>query len=430
MNARDAALLRLDSARLPGWRAGQVARRLRGGREPDDPRDFALAEAIYAAAVKYHLQWRFLVGHHSGRRPADIDPAVQKVLSIALAQLRCLTRIPPAIVVDEAVEQCKRLRLGKASGFVNAVLRRATRDPDVPLPGESDLRRHVEVTLSHPYELFRRLERLLGRRGALELCRRHNEEAPTLVRLLPGRTIDDLQREGLTLTPHAHPGLVVVEGGTRGDFAEWSERGIAQVQDPTSARVVEALELAPGQRVLDRCCGVGTKTMQLVERVGAAGEVVAMDAATWRLLVLGETLRRRQLDTVKPVAGQSLADAGVSGQSFDRILVDAPCSNSGVLMRRPEARYHQSDKAIASLRTVQTAILRDTLPALAPGGRLVYATCSIWDEENGAAIRDAVAGLEGFRVLTVETTLPSLVSEARQHHDGGFIAVIERSRGS
>lgn len=427
MNARDAALLRLDSVALPGWRAGQLARRLRGQREPADSRDRALAEAIYVPAVKFHLLLRFLMAHYSGRRLAAMDPAVQKVLSVALAQLRFLNRISPAIVVDEAVEQAKRLRLGKAGGFINAVLRRAASERDVPLPDESELRRHVEITLSHPWTLFRRIEALIGPHKALRLCRRHNVEPPTIVRLLPGRTTGDLLRDGLAVSTHEHQGMVVVEGANRTDFSNWSRAGIAQVQDPTSARVVEALALSRGQRVLDRCCGVGTKTMQILERVGADGQIVAVDSATARLDVLNELLRQRGVSNVSTHAGKSLDAAGLCGQTFERILVDAPCSNSGVLMRRAEARYHQSEQSIASLRKVQTELLRDTLTVLAPGGRLVYATCSIWDEENGAVVRDALAGSEGLRLVSVATTLPSLIDDARQHHDGGFVAVIERA---
>jgi 16S rRNA (cytosine967-C5)-methyltransferase len=427
LNARDAALLRLDSVALPGWRVGQLARRTRDEREPDDPRDRALAEAIYVQAVKFHLLLRFLVAHYSGRKLAEIDPAVQKVLSVALAQMRLLTRIPPAVVVDEAVEQSKRFRLGKAGGFINAVLRRATREQDVPLPDESDRRRHVEITLSHPWALYRRIESLIGPNKALRLCRRHNAEPPTIVRLMPGRTISDLRRDGLTVSTHQQRGMVVVDGATRADFASWSKAGIAQVQDPTSAAVVDALALSNGQRVLDRCCGVGTKTMQILERVGSESQIVAVDSATERLEVLNELLRQRGAGNVSTHAGKSLAAAGISGQTFDHILIDAPCSNSGVLMRRAEARYHQSESSLASLRKVQTELLRETLPALAPGGRLVYSTCSIWDEENGGVVRDVLKGVEGFRLVSVETTLPSLVEEARLHHDGGFVAVIERT---
>lgn len=428
MNARDAALLRLDSVLLPGWPKDTLGGRFRGGPNPRDPRDVALAETIYVSTIKFHLLFRYLVRHYSSRRLAAVDLAVQKVLSIAFAQLRFVTRIPPAVVVDEAVEQCKRLRLGKASGFVNAVLRRAVAEPNPPLPDESDLRRHVEITLSHPFELYQRLERLVGREKALRLCRRHNDEPPTIVRLLPGKTIRDLRADGVTLTAHEQAGMVVVEGATRDVLADWSHGGIAQVQDPTAARVVDALDLADRQLVLDRCCGVGTKTLQIVERVRPDGAVVAMDSSAGRLRLLDEMARRRGvLACLRLRAGRTMAEADLPGHGFDRILIDAPCSNSGVLMRRPEARYRQSDRSIGAMRQIQLELLLDTLPALAPGGRLVYSTCSIWDEENGQVVRDALARRDDCRLVRVKTTLPSLSDEARQHHDGGFIAIIDRT---
>lgn len=426
MNARDSALLQIDSVPLPGWPAGVVARRAKTQASPPaDPRDRALAEAIGAGVVQHLLTLRHLVAHYSGRKLASIDPAAQKILAVALYQLRHLTRIRPSAVVDEAVEQTRRFRLGRASGFVNAVLRRAVREPEVPLPDRSDLRGYVELVLSHPYPLFEKLEAVMGEADALRLCERHNQPPPTIVRLCAGASIEQLQADGITLTPHQRPRMVVVEGARRSDFARWAAAGIAQAQDPTSAAVVDHLLLRSRISVLDRCCGLGTKTLQIAERVSEDAAVIAIDPSRPRTQGLEKLLEQRGIGHVSVITASMLGEIVGLRDRFDRILIDAPCSNSGVLMRRPEARYAQTDKPLASLRKLQAAILIDTFPRLAPGGRLVYSTCSIWKEENEQLIGELLGAFPHLRRIEEKTTLPSLSDDPTTHHDGGYVAVLE-----
>ncbi|MEM6314173.1 MAG: hypothetical protein AAF743_08795, partial [Planctomycetota bacterium] len=204
------------------------------------------------------------------------------------------------------------------------------------------------------------------------------------------------------------------------DFAAIADAGLGQVQDATSARTVDHLDLTrPNLRILDRCSGVGTKTRQIAERAPDA-DILATDASGKRVRTL-----RKALPDIDAVRLEFLANSPIADRRFDRILVDAPCSNSGVMARRAEARYHQSDQAVADVIALQQAILTDTVPALADAGRLVCATCSIWPDEN-----DAIADW-------LTSTHPELQEIERVHHmpggesstyrDGGFVAVWEKS---
>ena len=410
MNARDEAFRQLSEAALPGWRLiapkpGKV-----------ESRDIDLAHAITRSVTKNFGLLRHLVAHYAGRPLRQIDDRAQAVLAIALAQLRFFDRVPPYAVVDEAVEQAKRLKLSKASGFINAVLRRAIREPDAPLPPRENAEEFAEVVLSHPPELFRKLSKLLGKADALKLAERDNAEPPLIVRGDPPAT------DGVEISPHRIPNFHVVRGASESNFADWSARGLAQPQDPTSAKVIDALNLAGAQTVLDRCCGVGTKTLQIA-RAAPTATVYAIDPAERRMHALKRSLRTANLPNVLPiVAGDTAAiDPAIL---FDRILVDAPCSNSGVIIRRPEARYRQDDKTLKSLARLQRRILTDTLPRLAPGGRLVYSTCSIWEEENERQVQWILARRDGLRLIEQTLTLPSLSPDPTLHHDGGYLAVI------
>ena len=161
---------------------------------------------------------------------------------------------------------------------MNAILRRATREPAPPTPGAAENpREHARLALSHPPELFDHLAALFGAADALRFCEHDQRRPPTILRLAPGVSIDALQADGITLTPHVHPGMVVVQPTPHALLREWSEKGIAQAQDPTSADVVEQCDLRPGISILDRCCGLGTKTIQMREKLGDAGQIIAID---------------------------------------------------------------------------------------------------------------------------------------------------------
>jgi len=413
MNARDEAYRQLSDAALPGWRLPTP--KFRG---EVSPQDVNLAHAITRAVIKNFPLLRHLIAHYAGRPSRQIDDRAQAVLAIGLAQLRYFDRLPDYAVVDEAAEQAKRLKLGKAVGFINAVLRRAIRESEVPLPSKDDAEKYAEVVLSQPPELFRRLSKLLGKRDALRLAERNNGEAPLIVRGQPPVT------EGLEITPHEEPGFYVLRGASETMLAEWSRAGIAQAQDPTSARVIDQLLLEGATTILDRCCGVGTKTLQIAAAAPNA-KIIAMDPSEWRIHALKRSIRGKNLTNIQPiVAGETtVLDEALR---FDRILVDAPCSNSGVLIRRPEAKYRQEEKTLRSVEKLQRRILADTISRLAPGGRLVYSTCSIWEEENEAQVQWMIKGNPGLRVLDQRLTLPSFDVDPTKHHDGGFLAVLTR----
>ena len=429
MNPRDWALLELDDRRLPAWKPN-LAPRPRDRSPPTDPRDLALAERILIGVIKNHALLVYLAQHYSKRSQRQIDPLVMKILSIALYQLRFLDRIPASAAVDEAVEQCRRFGRARAAGFVNAVLRNATRHPDVPLPDpQRDPESHAAVVLSHPREVFRRLTRIMSADDALAFCRHDNAKPPTLVRLFRGATIDQLATAGVTIAPHEQGGIYVVAGAKRAQIESWARRGLAQVQDATSAQAVEHLDLKPGQRVLDRCSGLGTKTLQIREHVGPDGALVAIDPSPQRCEGLRAMLEARGIENVTVHQVGMLGDLPSTGRdAFDRILIDVPCSNSGVLARRPEARYAQDERSLRSLEHLQRDILDDTAPYLVPGGLLVYSTCSVWPAENEDQVRTFLARHADYELRHSRATLPSFREiDPSRYHDGGFVAVLRRN---
>jgi 16S rRNA (cytosine967-C5)-methyltransferase len=292
---------------------------------------------------------------------------------------------------------------------------------------EHDPKAHAEVALSHPVALFERMTALFGVVGALRLCRHNNAEPPTIIRLFRGVSRDQLSVDGVSVLAHDQAGMLVIQGARQPLLAEWARRGLAQVQDPTSALVVEQLDIQPGQAILDRCAGLGTKTLQMRDRLGESGSIVAVDPNGGRCEGLRRIVAARGIRNIPIHQVDMLSKIRVTlPQQFDRVLVDVPCSNSGVLPRRPEAKYHQQDRALRSLGCLQKAILDDTAPSVAHGGQLLYSTCSIWPEENQQIVEAFLSGDSQFRLVRQHFTPPSLDQNPTTYRDGGYYALLER----
>lgn len=422
-NARDYALTQLDRLRLPGWKISQVRQSVK---IPTDARDLGLAEQIRIGVIKNLALLDHLTEYYANQ--SRIDPLVRKILAVGLYQIRFLDRIPASAAVDEAVEQTRRMGRKHAAGFVNAILRRAVREPDIPLPTrESDPIGYAALTLSHPKDLIQRLSDELGQERMLDLCEHDNREPPTLVRAFKGVSQDQLATTGVEITHHEQPGIYVVQNARKATLAEWAAKGLAQPQDATAAGVVKHLDLQPNLDVLDRCAGMGTKSIQIQDELAGTGWVMAIEPSAERIEAIRKTIQKLKIENLAVVQARMLSDINeLKRPAFDRILIDAPCSNSGVMARRPEARYAQTSTALESLSKVQDQILDDSSPYLRPGGLLVYTTCSVWRAENEARIDAFLKRHKGYERLHEALRLPSCSTDVREYRDGGYACVLRR----
>jgi 16S rRNA (cytosine967-C5)-methyltransferase len=309
-----------------------------------DARDAALASDIVFGTLRRRGELDALIGQYSKRAVDKLDPAVRTALEIALYQLRFLDRVPDHAAVNDSVELVRRAGKASAASFVNAVLRRAIREP-------------VEVpdTLSTPRWLLERWIAHYGKDVAIEIARASLRPPERFIRVGSARP-----PEGSVPTEVA--GCYRLDAGDPGPF---------RFQDIGSQAVVPLLDLAPGQTFLDLCASPGNKTAQALE---AAVTAVACDLHLSR----AKLLRPLGIPVVTLDASKPLPFA----KKFDRILLDAPCSGTGTLARNPEIKWRLSAADIADLQQRQVAILQNALKHLAPRGRLVYSTCSLECEEN------------------------------------------------
>jgi 16S rRNA (cytosine967-C5)-methyltransferase len=346
-------------------------------------------------------------------------------------------------VLNEAAEAARRTvgtRSGdKTAGFINGVLRGlsrliAGRDPDgsparnalphpeggvvrlreAVLPDPKDGRAaYLGAAYSFPDWLVARWLEAFGER-AEELCRWSNRRPRVLARINPIRE-GYLSPEELVEGTHA--GSVDVSEIASERLEAILTEGSLTVQDPSAMLAVEALAPAPGENVLDLCASPGTKTTQIVEAMGGRGRVVACDRSEDKLLPIRETVDSRGLANVAVCLSDGVASATPPG-GFDAALVDAPCSNTGVLARRVEVRWRLRPDDFQDLPRVQGELLARAAGFVRAGGRLVYSTCSLEREENDEVVGRFLKENPGWRLVRSDLTFPGA------DHDGAFWSLL------
>jgi 16S rRNA (cytosine967-C5)-methyltransferase len=381
-----------------------------------DPRDRALAtELVYGT-----LRWQRLLDWYLGRAVRRPVPAltawVRALLRLSAYQLAFLDRVPAHAVVHEAVELAKRRRPRGAGELVNGVLRTLAAWPRPwPAPDAgADPVDTLALRTSQPTWLVRRWVARDGLAGAEALARAMNERPPLTVRVntlraTPEAVAAALRRTGAEVRPgrFAPESLVLAGAGDPGGLAPLRD-GWCTVQDEAAILVGRALDPRPGELVADVCAAPGTKTTHLAQLMDDRGRVLATDLHPDRLRRVREACARLGATSVDVRPGGAAALAESTGPTCDRVLVDAPCSNTGVLRRNPDGKWRRDEADLARLASAQAAILAAAAGLVRPGGTLVYATCSLEPEENEAV----VAGFRARHPAFEPEPLPAAVPEA------------------
>jgi 16S rRNA (cytosine967-C5)-methyltransferase len=344
------------------------------------PADRGLTQELFYGCLRYRLALDFLIASVAGKPPR---PVVAHLLHLGLYQLHYLRQAPHA-AVHATVELAKRRVSAPEARFVNAVLRQA--NPDSLNQADPWIR------LSHPRWLYER-------HGAA-WCEWNNQPPPVYARGLhpwPG-----------VLEPTAfHPWCYRVVDPQR----FFAAPGKYYVQDPSTLIAVDVLDPQPGEAILDLCAAPGGKTTHIAQKMQNRGQIIAADSSNVRLGKVTENCRRLGITIVATVAcanGRCLR-----GRQFDRVLVDAPCSNTGVLRRRVDLRWRLRSEELRRLAEVQKKLLATAATLVKPGGVLVYSTCSLEPEENEQVVATAPAG------WTIEEQRASV--PPRDAMDGAFV---------
>jgi 16S rRNA (cytosine967-C5)-methyltransferase len=371
-------------------------------------RERAQAQRLAYGAVQRRGTADAAIARLADRPPARLDAPVAAALRLGLYELLFADATPDHAAVDQAVESVKAAGAGQASGLVNAVLRRAVREREAlvaELLGDDSTPELAATAHSVPLWLARMWWEELGAADARSLLAACNEPAEVAARVNPARldpaeAVSRLRAEGVEARasgagwPLAAPELVVLEGRAGAALGQLVAAGEMTPQSRGSAAVVEVLDPAPEEHVLDLCAGPGIKTGQIAARMKDRGETISVEVDPDRALAVAEGAGRLGLRTVTVIEAD--AAAGPVFGEFDRVLLDAPCSDLGTLASRPDARWRKSPRSIERLSALQASLLANAAAALRPGGVLVYSTCTISRRENedrvAALLESAAAG--------------------------------------
>jgi len=411
------------------------------GTLPDD-RDRALTAEIVTGVQRWRGALDFLIVHFAKRPIERMDAEVVETLRLSAYQLLHLTRVPAAAVVDDAVELVRRAGRSSASGFVNAVLRNIARCRNrLPLPprpsslaNRSAAVEYLTVTLSHPAWLVERWLDRFGFQIAEQWLRFNNGPAPlTLranpIRTTPARLIERLQQHGIRATPGRFaPEALIIDQREQGDQKGYRahrsslpgdllSEGWCVIQDEASQLVPLLAGRHPQGRLLDTCASPGGKTIALAAAMTSRGVVVACDVRPRRVDLLRRTVAASgatntllvQADLLKPLPFSS---------TFDCVIVDAPCSGLGTLRRDPDIRWRRRESDLPSLAATELVMIQHAAAVVAPGGRLVYSTCSSEPEENeriAAAFLQTTTEFTAVDLRTADVALPAAVIDERGH---------------
>jgi 16S rRNA (cytosine967-C5)-methyltransferase len=426
-------------------------------------RERAQAQRLAYGAVQRRGTSDVAIERLAGRSTRLLDPPVLAALRLGLYELLFADATPDHAAVDQAVELVKAARAAHASGLVNAVLRRAVRERErltADLLGDDSTPAAAAVADSAPGWLAEMWWSELGEeaaRSTLAACNRPAEVAMRVNRLKAGPSppgsdaaprdlmLARLREAGVDAReadgdwPLAAPEAIVIEGRTGEAVPEAILAGELTPQSRGSAAVVEILDPQEGEHVLDLCAGPGIKTGQIAERMCDRGETISVELDPTRADEVAAQARRLGLRSVSVIEADA-TETGVA-PGFDRVLLDAPCSDLGALASRPDARWRKSPKAIERLVDVQDRMLRNAAAVLRPGGTLVYSTCTISRRENEERIASLLRASEAGEVPPLEledlgARAPGLASAAeprclqlrpdRDRTTGFFIARLNR----
>ncbi len=389
------------------------------------PLDRALCQELVYGMVRWQGALDWLVARKTGGRVQNAS--VRVLLHLGLYQLFWLQRIPDHAAVHETVELAKQLGFGPRAGFLNAILRGYVRERK---PTEEILQALKQTDpaagYSHPAWLVERWQKRWGQSQTALLLTWNNQPPPVYARL------NELKTDAARLTARwAQEGLEFEECSW-----DWTAPGLVfellrhpplaglgsfqdgwfYVQDPSTLLAVRQLDPQPGETILDLCAAPGGKTTYIAQRMGNRGRIEARDNQPERLKLLSENCRR---------LGATCVDLAAAPGAFDRILIDSPCSNTGVLRRRVEARWRVQPAEINRLSKAQSALLAKAAPELKPGGTMVYSTCSLEPEENEEVVRRFLEKHPAFKLENERQLLPFI-----EGVDGAYVATLRRKSAS
>ncbi|MCK5113606.1 MAG: methyltransferase domain-containing protein [Phycisphaerae bacterium] len=420
------------------------------------PADRGLARELTMGVVRTRGALDAVINAYLNQPNKKVPMPVRNILRVALYQILYLDRIPTFAAIDEAVNQTKQFHK-RQSGMVNGLLRSVDREiarvdidpaamppePDVvttsqnqawkfpkaifPDP-QSDPAEYVAAAWSMSLPLAQKWAERFDPQQLMRIARGTCCTPPLTLRVntlkaTMQQALDGFQAAGISASVHNNGKSIVLNSGDLfGKLPDFAA-GFYQPQDPTATAVVADMDLQPGMRVLDFCAAPGTKTTHMAERMQNEGTVIAADVDEYKIEKISSNAQRLGIDIITTMLAEQVGQ--LDPGSFDIVLADAPCSNTGVLARRPEAKWRFEADTIGPVVNTQQQILDMASIFVKPGGQLVYSICSI-EPEEGPHVAKSFAQRSGMKLCGEKPTLPAGADNPQAWCDGGYVATFKK----
>lgn len=411
------------------------------------------ATDLVTGTVRNRAAIDFLIENICRQKIRRIKPKLINIVRVAVYEMLYNPLTVEYAILDEAVGLAKRRTNQRAAGFVNACLRnfqRSMKERDIKafqlskdyLPTSCDsgaaftkdvlpdpkgaYESYLSVCFSLPTWLVHNWVKEFGKDKALQICKASNRKPavyirPNSLKIRVTELRELLAEENVETQVIEEFGMLKLVSSADIAGTQAFKNGLFMMQDLTACKAVKLLRPARGARVLDLCAAPGTKTTQLAEMSGDGGGIIATDIDYARRPMIEQNISRLGLKSVKVIDYEDAVKMIEGGEKFDCILADVPCSNTGVLAKRPEVRYRITPQAVRDIVGRQVEILEFVHKAVKAGGRLCYSTCSIQPDENSQVINKFLSGHSEFEISEQELTLPCC---GENSSDGGFAAVM------
>lgn len=352
----------------------------------------------------------FIISHYSAVSVDEMNRTFKNILRIGLYDLLFMDGTPDYAAVNEAVELAKTMGGSRSGDLMNAILRRVQRDmPNLPRPDFEDRTRLIATTFSHPEWLVKRWVERFGEREAFRLMQHNNQHPSYYLRMNGMKTSDKNFRLRLSKADIEFeesdwlPGYFKLKSLHKIRTKGWFQKGFAQVQDIAAGFAPTILDPQPGEKVYDLCAAPGTKTIMLCDLMENKGSILAVDISADRIAMIADNVTNYGADIVK------VQRADITTERFklvDAVLLDAPCTGTGVLAKRADLRWRRTEADLEEFTQKQDELLDAAANMVTRGGRLVYSTCSIEPEENMGRIRKFLEEYDNFELENLEDYLP------------------------
>lgn len=435
-NPRMAALAALEKYRREGaWSDAALSGLIT--KNGLDHRDAALASSLFYGVLQNLYFLDYYIDSFSSVKSAKMEPKVLDILRLAAYQILFMDRIPVSAAVNEGVGLCKALGYKKASGLVNAVSRRIAENRDcLPEIPDKGTHKYLSVRYSHPLWLVDELILELGYDGTEKLLSINNLAPPVTAQVNTLKAAADDVLNELGDTAQAHPLLPdciqISRGGSLTDNSAFSS-GKIYIQDAAARLAVMAAGPVPGQKVLDACAAPGGKSFTAAIMMENDGNIVSSDISAKKLARIEESALRLGIDIISTETMDAREPRPEYLNGFDAVIADAPCSGLGVIRKKPEIRYKEPT-ALSALPEIQFDILSGLAKCVAPGGILLYSTCTFRREENEEVIERFLKFheefcLDGFLLPSIGEVRSGFITLWPHLHDtdGFFICRMKRS---